>query len=381
MNPSRGGPLAGKVAVVAGATRGAGRGIARGLGEKGATVYCTGRSVRGKPATKGRPETIEETAQLVTDCGGVGIHVRVDHTDEDQVTDLFSRVKEGQGQLDILVNDVWGGDELTEWGKRFWEVSIDKGLTMLERAIHSHIITSRHGVPLMVERNEGLIVEITDGASDYYRGNLFYDLVKTTVMRLAYDMALELRRTNITALAVTPGFLRSEMMLAHFGVTEENWEDAVATDRHFAESETPLFVGRCVAALAADPDVGRFAGASLASWNLAKEYLIDDADGRRPDFGAYMRGLLGEVLVRVARAAGRVAKSARTVHGDAVAKVRKAARKEFGKIGLDFFLDTPSPMLYEHIAALGPDPDPARVADIVEQEFKFDATRAVPPLD
>ena len=233
----------------------------------------------------------------------------------------------------------------------------------------------------MVERNEGLIVEITDGASDYYRGNLFYDLVKTTVMRLAYDMALELRRTNITALAVTPGFLRSEMMLAHFGVTEENWEDAIATDRHFAESETPLFVGRCVAALAADPDVGRFAGASLASWNLAKEYGIDDADGRRPDFGAYMRGLLGEVLVRVARAAGRVSKSARTVHGDAVAKARKAARKEFGKIGLDFFLDTPSPMLYEHIAALGPDPDPARVADIVEQEFRFDTTRAVPPLD
>ena len=185
MNPSHSGPLAGKVAVVAGATRGAGRGIARGLGEKGATVYCTGRSVRGKPATKGRPETIEETAELVTDCGGVGIHVRVDHTDEDQVADLFSPVKEEQGQLDILVNGVWGGDELTEWGKRFWEVSIDKGLTMLERAIHSHIITSRHGVPLMVERNEGLIVEITDGASDYYRGNLFYDLVKTTVMRLA----------------------------------------------------------------------------------------------------------------------------------------------------------------------------------------------------
>ena len=381
MNRSRGGPLAGKVAVVAGATRGAGRGIARGLGEKGATVYCTGRSVRGKPATKGRPETIEETAELVTECGGAGIHARVDHTDEDQVAHLFSRVKEEQGRLDILVNDVWGGDELTEWGKRFWEVSIDKGLTMLERAIHSHIITSRHGVPLMVERNEGLIVEITDGASDYYRGNLFYDLVKTTVMRLAYDMALELRRTNITALAVTPGFLRSEMMLAHFGVTEENWEHAVAKDRHFAESETPLFVGRAVAALAADPDVGRFAGASLASWNLAKEYGIDDADGRRPDFGAYLRGLLCEALVRVARSARRGSKSARTGKGDAVARVRKVARKEFGKDGLDFFLDTPSPALYEHIAALGPKPDPTSVADIVEQEFVFDAIRPVPPLD
>ncbi len=290
--------LEGKVAVVAGATRGAGRGIACGLGEAGATVYCTGRSVRGSPATAGRPETIEETAEMVTARGGVGIYAQVDHTVGDQVEALFERIEKEQGQLDVLVNDVWGGDELTEWGKPFWQLSLDKGLLMLERAINSHIITSRYGVPLMIEKSSGLIVEITDGDFQGYRGNLFYDLVKSSVIRLAYMMSADLRDHDITALAVTPGFLRSEMMLDHFGVSEENWRDATKKDEHFAESETPFFVGRAVAELAADPNVAAKAGQVFASWNLAKEYDFDDVDGRRPDWGSYLDGVLGGILER-----------------------------------------------------------------------------------
>ncbi len=236
-------PLSGKVAVVAGATRGAERGIATMLGEAGATVYCTGRSVRGRSASEGRPETIEETAELVTALGGTGVWVQVDHEVEEQVEALFQRVEAEQGRLDVLVNDVWGGDALTEWGKPFWEFSTDKGLAMLRQAVHSHIITSRLGAPLMVARGQGLIVEITDGDFLGYRGNLFYDLVKVGVIRLAYDMSLDLKGRGITALAVTPGFLRSEAMLDHFGVTEENWQDATKKDPHFAQSETPTFVG------------------------------------------------------------------------------------------------------------------------------------------
>ncbi len=281
-------PLHDKVAVVAGATRGAGRGIACMLGEAGATVYCTGRSVRGQPATEGRPETIEETAEMVTAHGGSGIWMQVDHTVEKQVQGLFARVGEEQGRLDVLVNDVWGGDALTEWGKPFWKLSVDAGTVMLERAVTSHIITSRHGVPLMLERAAGLIVEITDGDFLGYRGNLFYDLCKIAAIRLAYAMAADLRdHPGITALALTPGFLRSEAMLDHFGVAEANWEDAVKKDRHFAESETPFFVGRAVAALAADPDVHARNGRVFASWTLAKEYGFRDIDGRQPDFGGY----------------------------------------------------------------------------------------------
>ncbi len=223
--------LAGKVAVVAGATRGAGRGIACMLGETGATVYCTGRSTRlqatGRARGAGgafqldrRPETIEETAELVASYGGVGIPLQVDHTDESQVRALFEQVRAERGGLDILVNDVWGGDELTEWGVPFWEQSIQKGLLMLQRAVHAHIITSRYGVPLMLGRKQGLVVEITDGDTMTYRGSLFYDLAKTSAIRLAYAMSEELRPHNLTAVAVTPGFLRSEAMLEHFGVTE-----------------------------------------------------------------------------------------------------------------------------------------------------------------
>ena len=280
-------PLHDQVAVVAGATRGAGRGIARMLGAAGATVYCTGRSVKGRPATPGRPETLEETAELVTGGGGRGIAVRTDHTVESEVERLFARIRAEAGQLDILVNDIWGGDALTEWGTPFWELSTAKGMALLERAVHTHIITSRHGVPLMVERDAGLIVEVTDGATFGYRGNLFYDLAKNAVIRLAYAMASDLHAHSVTALAVTPGFLRSEAVLDHFGVTEANWREAIGKDEYFAESETPCFVGRAIAALAADPDVARKSGGLYSSWELAKEYGFTDVDGRRPDWGSF----------------------------------------------------------------------------------------------
>ena len=265
-------PLSNQVAVVAGATRGAGRGIARMLGAAGATVYCTGRSVRGRPATPGRPETIEETAALVTAEGGRGIAVRTDHTVESGVEQIFARVRAEAGRLDVLVNDVWGGDALTEWGSPFWELTIAQGQQMLERAVHSHIITSRHGAPLMIERDAGLIVEVTDGDTLAYRGNLFYDLAKNVVIRLAHAMAADFHAHRVTALAITPGFLRSETVLDTFGVTEANWRDAIEKDPYFAESETPCLVGRAVAALAADPNVGTKSGGLFSTWALSKEY-------------------------------------------------------------------------------------------------------------
>jgi NAD(P)-dependent dehydrogenase (short-subunit alcohol dehydrogenase family) len=291
-------PLRGRVAVVAGATRGAGRGIATALGAAGAIVYCSGRSTRAAGATPGRPETIEETAELVTRAGGQGIAQRTDHTVEAEVEALFARVRAEQGRLDVLVNDVWGGDELTEFGKPFWELATPKGFTMLDRAVRAHIITSRHGVPLMIERNSGLIVEITDGDKIGYRGNLFYDLAKTTAIRLAFAMAHDLGERTITALAVTPGFLRSEAMLDRFGVTESNWRDAIAEDPFFAESESPLYVGRAVAALAADPRVHRKRGKVWASWTLMREYGFTDADGRQPDWGRFFTGKIGELVGR-----------------------------------------------------------------------------------
>jgi len=285
------------VALVAGATRGAGRGIALALGEAGAIVYCTGRSTR---ADKGRrpgggapfdlarrPETIEDTAAMVSERGGVGIAVRVDHTVEDEVAALARRVRAEHGRLDVLVNDIWGGEAQTEWGKPFWELAVSDGFSMIERAVYTHIITSRHAVPMMVENRRGLIVEVTDGDSPAYRGNLFYDLVKSAVSRLAYGMAEELRPHGVTALAITPGFLRSEAMLDHFGFTEANWRDAAAQDPHFIASETPLYVGRAIAALAADPAVARWSGQVLSSWGLAETYGFTDADGRQPHWGRY----------------------------------------------------------------------------------------------
>ena len=291
-------PLQGQVAVVAGATRGAGRGIARMLGAAGATIYCTGRSVQGRPATPGRPETLEETAELVTAEGGRGIAVRADHTVEPEVEQLFARVRAEAGRLDILVNDIWGGDALTEWGTPFWELSTAKGLELLERAVLSHIITSRHGAPLMVERNAGLIVEVTDGDTHGYRGNLFYDLAKNAVIRLAYAMAADLHAHGVTALAITPGFLRSEAVLEALGVTEANWRDGIEEDPYFAESETPCFVGRAVAALAADPHVGRKSGGLFSSWGLAREYGFTDLDGRRPDWSRFFARKVEEIIER-----------------------------------------------------------------------------------
>jgi NAD(P)-dependent dehydrogenase (short-subunit alcohol dehydrogenase family) len=290
--------LQGKTAVVAGATRGAGRGIACMLGEAGAIVYCTGRSVRGRAiaprtaetspfANDSRPETIDETAEMVTGYGGQGIAVQVDHSDEAQVKALFERVRTEQGRLDILVNDVWGGDELAEWGTPFWELDLDKGFRMIERAVFTHIITARYGAPLMVERKQGLIVEITDGETASYRGQLFYDLVKASVIRLALAMSEELRPHNVHALAVTPGFLRSEAMLEHFGVTEANWREGAKKDPHFIASETPFFVGRAVAALAADANVKSKSGGAYSSWGLSDEYGFKDVNGEQPHWGRY----------------------------------------------------------------------------------------------
>ena len=282
-------PLAGKIAVVAGATRGAGRGIATALGEAGATVYCTGRSVAGKPAMKNRPETIHQTADIVSLRGGKGIALQVDHTQPEQVARLFEQV----GGFDILINDIWGSEDLVDWGKKLWDVNIENALTMVDRALKTHIITSHYGLARL--RNGGLVVEITDGDSYFYRGNFLYDFVKTAVIRMAFGLSQELQGRGVTALAVTPGFLRSEWMLDHFGVTEANWRDQAEKDPAFSESETPLFVGRCIAALAADPNVSRKNGRVYASWDLAEEYGVNDADGRRPHFKRWLQANMPEV--------------------------------------------------------------------------------------
>jgi NAD(P)-dependent dehydrogenase (short-subunit alcohol dehydrogenase family) len=280
------GALSGKVALVAGATRGAGRGIATMLGAAGATVYVTGRSTRATPGT--RPETIEETAERVSAAGGVGVAVRVDHTVEAEVAALRVRLEGEQGRLDVLVNDVWGGDELMEWGKPFWALDTARGLLMQQRAVHAHLITSRHLVPLMVQAGRGLVVEVIDGDFPGYRGNLFYDLAKSSGARLAYAMSVELYDRGVTALAVTPGFLRSEAMLERFGVTEATWRDGAKQDPHFIASETPAYVGRAVAALAADPHVGQRTGRAFSSWGLARAYGFTDVDGRQPHWDDHL---------------------------------------------------------------------------------------------
>jgi len=288
--------LQGKVALVAGATRGAGRGIARALGEAGAIVYCTGRSSRQGPVDSKRPETIEETAELVTAAGGIGVAVQVDHTDETAVETLIERMRTDHGKLDILINDIWGGDSLTDWGKTFWEVDVQTGFKMMERAIHTHIITSRHGVPLMRQGQAGLIVELTDGAFYGYRGHLFYDLCKMSVIRLAYAMSVELADSPISAVAITPGFMRSESVLDHFGVTEDSWRDAIEKDPHFAHSETPLLVGRVIAALAADPAAGARSGQALTCWDLARHYDVTDADGSQPHWDEHLDAAVEKIL-------------------------------------------------------------------------------------
>lgn len=295
-------PLAGRVALVAGATRGAGRGIALGLGELGATVWCSGRSVAGK-TPPGRPETIEETAALVTAAGGDGRWARVDHTDAAQVESLCGRIADESGHLDVLVNDIWGGDALTGWGTPFWQHDLADGLRLLDLAVRTHLVTARFAAPLLVDRPGSLVVEITDGVGDHYRGSLYYDLAKASTIRLAFAMAEELRPRGITAVAVTPGFLRSEAVLQHFGVSAEGWREAIAKDPHFAASESPRFVGRGIAALAADPEKIEVSGKVLSSGMLGARYGLGDVDGRRPHFGDYSRGVVVDAL-RAALAEG-----------------------------------------------------------------------------
>lgn len=286
------GELNGKVALVAGATRGAGRAIAVQLGAAGATVYATGRSTRAQRSEMDRPETIEETAELVTAAGGTGIAVQVDHLVPEQVRDLIARIDAEQGRLDVLVNDVWGGDPLVTWHKPIWEQPLEKGFRLLQLAVHTHIITSHYALPLLIRRPGGLVVEIGDGTRAYneknYRMSLFYDLAKTSVNRLAFSQAHELREHHATAVAVTPGWLRSEMMLEIYGVTEENWRDAIAKEPDFAVSETPAYVGRAVAALAADPQRARWNGKSVDSGELATVYGFTDVDGSRPQGFRYI---------------------------------------------------------------------------------------------
>jgi NAD(P)-dependent dehydrogenase (short-subunit alcohol dehydrogenase family) len=280
------------IALVAGATRGAGRGIAVGLGEIGATVYATGRTTRERTSEYGRPETIEETAELVTAAGGEGIAVAVDHLESDAVAALVARIEAEQGRLDVLVNDVWGGELLKEWDTPVWEHDLDNGLRLLHLAIDTHLITSHHALPLLLEHPGGLLVEVTDGTPEYnatrYRMSVFYDLAKTAINRIAWSQAQELGPRGATAVAITPGWLRSEMMLDAFGVTEDNWRDATERIPHFCSSESPRYVGRAVAALAQDPDVHRLNGQSLSSGALAQVYGFTDLDGTRPDAWRYI---------------------------------------------------------------------------------------------
>jgi NAD(P)-dependent dehydrogenase (short-subunit alcohol dehydrogenase family) len=285
--------LQGKVAWVAGATRGAGRGIAVELGAAGATVYCTGRTTRAHGSEMNRPETIEETADLVRQAGGEGIAVQVDHLDSGQVEALAARIGREQGRLDMLINDVWGADFLIEWNVPVWDHSLGNGLRMLRLAVDTHLITSHFALPLLIKRPGGLVVEMTDGTADYnqaqYRLSLFYDLAKTSVIRIAWALAQELRPYQCTAVALTPGWMRSEQMLEHYGVGEANWRDAIAKQPHFVITETPRYVGRAVAHLAGDPDVARWSGQSVSSGQLAQVYGFTDLDGSQPDAWRYIR--------------------------------------------------------------------------------------------
>jgi NAD(P)-dependent dehydrogenase (short-subunit alcohol dehydrogenase family) len=287
--------LRNRIAVVAGATRGAGRGIAVALGEVGATVICTGRTTHSQRSEYDRPETIEETAELVTQCGGIGIAVAVDHLESEQVARLAARVRKDYGHIDILVNDIWGGELLkggpAEWNKPIWEISLEKGLRILRLAIDTHLITSHYLLPLLIAQPGGLLVEVTDGSADYnaahYRISVYYDLAKVAVTRLAFSQGHELARHGATAVCITPGWLRSEIMLDHFGVTEATWREAKAP-AGFALSETPRYVGRAVAAIASDPARERWNQQSVTSGQMAAAYGFTDLDGFRPDIWRYM---------------------------------------------------------------------------------------------
>lgn len=284
-------PLEGKVALVAGASRGAGRGIAVELGAAGATVYVTGRTTRSRVSEMNRPETIEETAALVDRAGGRGIAVQVDHLVPDQVAALVSRIDTDHGGLHVLVNDIWGATKI-EWNATVWESDLDYGLHTLRLGVDSHAITSHFALPVLIRTPGGLVVEVTDGTAEYnatnYRVSFFYDLAKAANLRMAFVLARELESYGATAVALTPGWLRSEAMLDEFGVTEANWRDATQRIPHFAISESPAFVGRAVVALAADPDAARWNGQSLSSGQLAQVYGFTDLDGSRPDAWRYL---------------------------------------------------------------------------------------------
>ena len=306
--------LRGRVAVVAGATRGAGRGIAAALGEAGATVVCTGRTTHHARSEYDRPETIEETAEFVSALGGRGIAVAIDHLDPDRVKDLAEQIRKDHGQIDVLVNDIWGAERLkggpAEWNKPIWTLDLEKGLRILRLAVDTHLITSHHLLPLLIGRPGGLVVEVTDGTADYnashYRISAFYDLAKAAVNRLAFSLGHELEPHGATAVAITPGWLRSEMMLDNYRVAEADWRDALIAGRDgptappdFALSESPRYVGRAVAALAADPDRARWNQASVSSGQLASVYGFTDIDGSRPDIWRYTdmreRGLAADL--------------------------------------------------------------------------------------
>jgi NAD(P)-dependent dehydrogenase (short-subunit alcohol dehydrogenase family) len=287
-----GAALNGRIAVVAGATRGAGRGIARALGEAGAVVYCTGRSVTGSPSAYGRPETIDETAALVTAAGGTGIAVRVDHTLDAEVQALFDRIAHEHGQVDVVVDSVAGEDPLLGGWTSIWDTPLDNGAAALRQSLFSHVITAKHAARLMMSKKRGLIVEVTEGDMAHGGGNVVSDLVKSGLKGLAVRLAEELRPHKVTALAITPGYLRSESMLRHFGVTAETWRDGGKKDPNFLASESPLFVGRAVAALAADRKVLARSGDITSSWELAREYGFTDVDGTRPDWGVHWQQIL-----------------------------------------------------------------------------------------
>ena len=286
------GPLEGRIALVAGATRGGGRGIAVALGEAGATVYATGRTTREQRSEIDRPETIEETAELVTAAGGQGIPVQVDHLEPAQVAALVERIDSEHGRLDLLVNDIWGSEHLFKFNTPLWEHDLDDGLRLLRLAIDTHLITSHHALPLLIRNPGGLLVEVTDGTAEYnadnYRVNAFYDLAKTAVIRMAWGLSRELEEHGGTAVAITPGWMRSELMLEHHSVSEENWRDATERSPHFCISESPRYVGRAVAALAGDAGVSRWNGQSRSSGQLAQVYGFTDLDGTRPDCWRYM---------------------------------------------------------------------------------------------
>jgi len=283
VHPDR--PLAGAVAVVAGATRGAGRGIARALGEAGAVVYCTGRSATGRPSPYKRPETIDETAAMINDAGGTAVAVRLDHTVEADVKALFTRIHRTHTRLDILVNSIAGEDPMMrQWG-HFWKTDLKNADTIFRQALTSHIITAKQAAPIMIRHRRGLIVEVTENDLLHAGGNPMSQAVKVSLKVLALNMAAELKPHGVAAVAITPGFLRSESMLQRFRVTEANWRAAGKKDPNFLESESPLYVGRGVAALASDPQVLEHTGQLLSSWGLAHRYGFTDYDGRRPDWG------------------------------------------------------------------------------------------------